>query len=92
MFTLAYRTEEGEPYVLPVVREAELKLANDSSQNHEYLPVLGYQPFIDAALELLLGKDSLVIKEGRVSFTSIFIFNFLLIRQEVSHDILLFSS
>ncbi|VDD92668.1 unnamed protein product [Enterobius vermicularis] len=63
----AYRTEEGEPYVLPVVREAELKLANDSSQNHEYLPVLGYQPFIDAALELLLGKDSLVIKEGRVT-------------------------
>uniref|UniRef100_A0A915Q5R7 Aspartate aminotransferase n=1 Tax=Setaria digitata TaxID=48799 RepID=A0A915Q5R7_9BILA len=61
----AYRTEEGKPWVFPVVREAEKRLAEDESQNHEYLPVLGYEPFCNAALELVLGKDSPVIKAGR---------------------------
>jgi len=41
----AYRTDEGKPWVLPVVREAEILLANDESQNHEYLPILGFEPF-----------------------------------------------
>uniref|UniRef100_A0A0N5AJV4 Aspartate aminotransferase n=1 Tax=Syphacia muris TaxID=451379 RepID=A0A0N5AJV4_9BILA len=61
----AYRTEEGKPYVLEVVRDAELKLANNVNENHEYLPVLGFQPFIDAAMELVLGKDSPALREGR---------------------------
>ena len=52
--------------MLPVVREAELKLANDPNANHEYLPVLGFEPFSNAAVELVLGSDSPAIKEGRV--------------------------
>lgn len=51
--------------MLPVVREAEQKLAADNSLNHEYLPVLGFEPFCNAAMELLLGADHAAIKEGK---------------------------
>ena len=39
-----FRTDDGKPWVLPVVKEAGQKLANQTSVeqiNHEYLPVLG---------------------------------------------------
>uniref|UniRef100_A0A0R3S101 Aspartate aminotransferase n=1 Tax=Elaeophora elaphi TaxID=1147741 RepID=A0A0R3S101_9BILA len=61
----AYRTEEGKPWVLPVVREAEKRLSED--MGHEYLPVLGYEPFCNAAVELVLGKDSPAIKAGKTT-------------------------
>uniref|UniRef100_A0AC35TG15 Aspartate aminotransferase n=1 Tax=Rhabditophanes sp. KR3021 TaxID=114890 RepID=A0AC35TG15_9BILA len=61
----AYRTEQGKPWVLPVVREAEKRIAEDSTLNHEYLPVLGYEPFTSAATEFVLGSDSIALKEGR---------------------------
>lgn len=61
----AYRTEEGKNWVLPVVHEAEVKLANDPTLDHEYLPVLGLEKFTRAATELVLGSDSVAIKEGR---------------------------
>jgi len=61
----AYRTEDGQPWVLPVVHAAEQILANDATLNHEYLPMLGYEPFCDAAVALLLGDDSIAIKEKR---------------------------
>ncbi|CAD6184968.1 unnamed protein product [Caenorhabditis auriculariae] len=61
----AYRTNEGVPMVLPVVKQAEIELANDSSLNHEYLPVLGHEGFRNAAMELVLGEDSPAIKEKR---------------------------
>ncbi|CEF69308.1 Aspartate aminotransferase, cytoplasmic [Strongyloides ratti] len=61
----AYRTEEGKPLVLPVVREAEKRITADESLNHEYLPVLGHEGFSNAAAELVLGSDSIAIKEGR---------------------------
>lgn len=53
---------------MPVVREAEKRLAADDTLNHEYLPVLGFEPFCNAARDLVLGSDSPAIKEGRVSF------------------------
>ena len=37
----AYRTEEGKPYILDVVKEAEATLLQDSSLNKEYLPING---------------------------------------------------
>ncbi|KAG2279618.1 hypothetical protein Bca52824_050838 [Brassica carinata] len=37
----AYRTEEGKPLVLNVVRKAEQQLINDSSRVKEYLPIVG---------------------------------------------------
>ncbi|XP_011497433.1 PREDICTED: probable aspartate aminotransferase, cytoplasmic [Ceratosolen solmsi marchali] len=61
----AYRTAEGKPWVLPVVRKVESTLAQDESQNHEYLPVLGLESFSQAATTMILGEDSVAIKEGR---------------------------
>uniref|UniRef100_A0A1I7WPI3 aspartate transaminase n=1 Tax=Heterorhabditis bacteriophora TaxID=37862 RepID=A0A1I7WPI3_HETBA len=63
----AYRTNEGKPWVLPVVHEAEKILASDQSLNHEYLPVLGFEPFVQAAAALVLGENSSAIEEGRVT-------------------------
>lgn len=37
----AYRTEEGKPLVLQVVRKAEQALVNDLSLNKEYQPIGG---------------------------------------------------
>jgi len=62
----AYRTNEGKPWVLPAVRKAEKLIANDDSLNHEYLPILGMEDFSDLATKMLLGEDSVAIKEGRV--------------------------
>ncbi|XP_046383637.1 aspartate aminotransferase, cytoplasmic [Ischnura elegans] len=61
----AYRTDEGAPWVLPVVRKTEQKIANDETLNHEYLPVLGLDSFSSAATRLLLGNDSEVIAQGK---------------------------
>jgi len=61
----AYRTEEGKPWVLPVVHEAEKRLLQDASQNHEYLPVLGFEPFTKAATEFLLGSANPAVVDGR---------------------------
>ncbi|XP_020284658.1 probable aspartate aminotransferase, cytoplasmic [Pseudomyrmex gracilis] len=61
----AYRTSEGKPWVLPVVKKVEKSLADDDLQNHEYLPVLGLDAFSEAATSMLLGPDSPVIAQGR---------------------------
>ncbi|TDG42873.1 hypothetical protein AWZ03_010693 [Drosophila navojoa] len=61
----AYRTDEGQPWVLPVVRKTEVSIATDETINHEYLPVTGLDTFTRAATELVLGADSIAIKEKR---------------------------
>ena len=52
----AYRTEEGAPYVLPVVRKVENAIAADKALNHEYLPIGGMPELCRAAVKLALGK------------------------------------
>ncbi|XP_015127719.1 aspartate aminotransferase, cytoplasmic [Diachasma alloeum] len=61
----AYRTNEGKPWVLPVVKKVERNLAEDELQNHEYLPVLGLDALSQNAVEMLLGKNSQAIIQGR---------------------------
>lgn len=61
----AYRTDQGKPWVLPVVRTAEKALANDDSLNKEYLPVLGMDLFSSLSSKMLLGSDSPAITENR---------------------------
>ena len=39
----------------------------DETLNKEYLPVLGYEPLATAATRMLLGADSLSLKEGRAT-------------------------
>merc|ERR1719466_476150 len=64
----AYRTDEGKPWILPCVKKAEKKLADQIESeaiNHEYLPVLGLESFSVAATGMLLGENSSAIAEGR---------------------------
>ncbi|CAG9766522.1 unnamed protein product [Ceutorhynchus assimilis] len=61
----AYRTDEGKPWVLPVVRAAEKTLANDDTLNKEYLPVLGLDLFSSLSTKMLLGNDSAAVTENR---------------------------
>ena len=68
---LAYRTDEGQPWVLPVVKSVEAQMAIDPLLNHEYLPILGLPDFCEAATELCLGKDSIALVENRVCQLSI---------------------
>lgn len=63
----AYRTNEAKPWVLPVVRQAELELAAEEQRDHEYLGQLGLESFTQAATKLLLGEQSPAIAEGRAT-------------------------
>ncbi|KAG0368193.1 aspartate aminotransferase [Gamsiella multidivaricata] len=62
----AYRTEEGRPWVLPVVKKADRILVNDENLDHEYLPILGSDAFRKASSKLILGANSKALAEGRV--------------------------
>lgn len=67
MLLTAYRTDEGKPWVLPVVRKVEKELAADDTLNHEYFPILGLETFSTAAAKMLLGEKHAAVTEGRVS-------------------------
>ena len=62
----AYRTDEGAPWVLPVVRTVESQMSSDETLDHEYLAIDGLRSYTDAAARLLLGEDSVAITENRV--------------------------
>ncbi|CAO3649742.1 unnamed protein product [Mucor fragilis] len=61
----AFRTDELKPYVLPVVKKAEAILFNDETLDHEYQPIAGQKSYTNAAVKLILGKDSPAITENR---------------------------
>eukprot|EP00466_Bigelowiella_natans_P008742 jgi/Bigna1/49449/estExt_Genewise1.C_480012 len=55
----AYRTEELQPYVLNVVKEAERRIVVERSDiNKEYLPIDGLPEFRKAAAEVLWGREA----------------------------------
>ncbi|KAH7277281.1 hypothetical protein KP509_39G043800 [Ceratopteris richardii] len=58
--------QEGKPYVLKVVREAEQRLIRDGSRNKEYLSITGIPAFNKLSAKLILGEDSPAIHEKRV--------------------------
>ncbi|XP_023179199.2 aspartate aminotransferase, cytoplasmic-like [Drosophila hydei] len=61
----AYRTENSEPFVLPIVRQCLLEVVQNPYLNHEYLPIMGNTVFSQVATEFVLGKDCKAIKEKR---------------------------
>ncbi|THH22144.1 hypothetical protein EUX98_g8228 [Antrodiella citrinella] len=62
----AYRDDNSNPWVLPVVKTATQILLNDPNIDHEYLPITGLPQFTAAAAKLILGADSPAIAENRV--------------------------
>ncbi|KAK8232761.1 putative aspartate transaminase [Phyllosticta capitalensis] len=63
----AYRDDNAKPWVLPVVKKADEILRQDPDLNHEYLPIAGLANFTSASQKLILGADSPVIAEKRVT-------------------------
>ncbi|KAI4376946.1 hypothetical protein MLD38_014647 [Melastoma candidum] len=63
----AYRTEEGKPLVLNVVKKAEQQLVNDRSRVKEYLPIVGLAEFNKLSAKLIFGADSPAVLENRVA-------------------------
>ncbi|KAG8840044.1 Aspartate aminotransferase, cytoplasmic [Serendipita sp. 411] len=63
----AYRDDQNKPWVLPVVKKATNILLNDPALDHEYLPITGLPEFTSAAARLILGSESVAIKEQRVA-------------------------
>jgi hypothetical protein len=66
----AYRDEMGKPWVLECVKQASNLLLDDlnaGGTNKEYLPVTGLQGFLDVTSQVILGKDSPIIKDKKVA-------------------------
>lgn len=61
----AYRTNQGSPWTLPVVKKAELLVVNDQKLDHEYLPIDGLKSFTESSIKLMLGDDCDAITQGR---------------------------
>jgi len=64
----AYRTEEGKPYVLDVVRDAEFDMLKElgTKVNKEYSTIDGPAPLKKLTQNLVFGEHSNAVKEGRI--------------------------
>jgi len=66
----AYRTEEGKPYILPVVLQAESELfseATDGEVDKEYTTIDGPAALKTMTQKLILGEDAESVEDGRVA-------------------------
>ncbi|WAQ82826.1 hypothetical protein PtA15_3A190 [Puccinia triticina] len=64
----AYRDQEGKPFVLPSVRQAEAAIVA-AKYDKEYLGITGFPEFTKRAALLAYGSDSAPLKEGRIAIT-----------------------
>lgn len=62
----AYRCDEGKPFVLPAVREAENEIVMDEL-DHEYSGIAGCPDFILNALKFVYGDNCIPLKEKRIA-------------------------
>mmetsp|Transcript_17840 Transcript_17840/g.37572 ORF Transcript_17840/g.37572 Transcript_17840/m.37572 type:complete len:480 (-) Transcript_17840:217-1656(-) len=62
----AYRCDQGNPFVLPVVREAEQELIKEEL-DHEYSGIAGCPNFVNLALRFVYGEDCTPLKEKRIA-------------------------
>lgn len=63
----AYRDNNGKPWILPAVKQAEQKLINSPTYNHEYLGISGFDSFVKESAKVILGPDSRAFKnEGQL--------------------------
>lgn len=71
---LAYRSEDGSQYLLPVVKNAE-RMVVEETLDHGYLSPYGVDDFSKLATTLLLGNIEKQWKEGTVR-NNLFTFNY----------------
>lgn len=58
----AYRDDNGKPYVLPSVIQAEMQLTN-MHLDKEYAPISGISEFCNESIQLALSNESPIIKD-----------------------------
>jgi aspartate aminotransferase, mitochondrial len=66
----AYRDDNGKPWMLPSVVEAEKRLLEkgwNGAKQKEYAGIVGIKEFNDASVKFAYGADSPVIKENRIA-------------------------
>lgn len=61
----AYRDDNGKPFILPSVIEAEDRI-RAKRLDHEYAPIAGNPEFSKLSIKLALGNDSDILAAGRV--------------------------
>ena len=64
----AYRTDDGKPFILSCVTEAERRI---QGMDHEYAPISGLPGFVSSGIALALGADSPVISKGQIAATQV---------------------
>jgi len=64
---IAFRSEYGSHYLLPVVKRAENMVVNDTL-NHDYLSPTGIEGFTKSACRLLLGDIEKLWNDGKVKY------------------------
>ena len=62
----AYRTEEGKPYIFPVVKKAEEMIVSNPALDKEYAPIEGEADFNIGARGVLFGWDHPNVKDPRI--------------------------
>ena len=62
----AYRTDDGKPFVLESVREAERRILS-RHLDHEYAGIAGVQSFLNLSIEFVYGHNSTAIKDSRIA-------------------------
>jgi aspartate aminotransferase len=62
----AYRDDDGKPFILKSVQEAEKRILSRHS-NHEYSAIQGNDVFIKCSEEFTFGENSAVMKEKRIA-------------------------
>eukprot|EP00808_Paulinella_micropora_P002729 g81617.t1 len=60
----AYRDDNGKPWTLPCVAEAQKRVGQ---KDHEYAPIEGSPSFIQKSIVLAYGKDCPQLKAGRIA-------------------------
>uniref|UniRef100_A0A1I7XWG6 Aspartate aminotransferase n=1 Tax=Steinernema glaseri TaxID=37863 RepID=A0A1I7XWG6_9BILA len=60
----AYRDDQGKPFVLPSVKEAELSIVN-ANMDHEYAGIAGIAEFTAQSAKLAFGEQCEALKEKR---------------------------
>lgn len=61
-----YRDDNGDPFVLPIVRQVEKELSTETELGKEYLPSEGDATFCKLAEKLVFGSSHPVVDENRV--------------------------
>jgi len=62
----AYRDNEGKPWILPSIKKAQEILFSKNADN-EYLPIAGYQDFVNEAVKLAYTENSSSIKNNKLA-------------------------